>query len=489
MLKLNGKIILNALDLQDNFYPWELYRQLDDMYQFAKVHCQKIAVVLSHPGGQESSKVPLTAEGKYAASYLNMEFWLNILEKGCTAENWSYPREDAKKCFYSIVKEFYQKPEQKDALLQEIEDDQIEEKLQHIISSGGLTVSPKDVQTTVILLALCKLAGVDVLSQSFHRREINPPTQRKPKVRPEDPKQTQRQEAGSKTQKPSADPEEQETVQVEKMPDVGVLRLETNATPYRFFYYDQERLESGMQIRTVRLEAIAGRDRSKRLTVQIVHPKSNQVILSAVLNIGDFRDCNVVDGRVIKFLPTMSISEDLCVIHNQKTKQLDVIPYQADPWTVTMDEEEANTITCVAAGDDQRQGFLCITGGKILTDFYKPCEDYFTRIQLQIIPETIVEADILPDGYRLLTSDGNILSDMPIWDGKRAQVSLTDVGRKSDLTVSGLSQTVEAVLGADGHSLAARNRQGERTIIFAKDPVHSIELLGGQNMYTIREGK
>ena len=100
-----------------------------------------------------------------------------------------------------------------------------------------------------------------------------------------------------------------------------------------------------------------------------------------------------------------------------------------------------------------------------------------------------MEADILPDGYRLLTSDGNILSDMPIWDGKRAQVSLTDVGRKSDLTVSGLSQTVEAVLGADGHSLAARNRQGERTIIFAKDPVHSIELLGGQNMYTIREGK
>lgn len=463
MLKLNNQIVLNAWDLQRYFSPWDAIRQIEDVLVFARVHCQRLAIVL-----RDQRNADTGGPVGYGAAYLNKQFWIEVVEEGSKPSGWKYSSASVKACFQDILRtkfEEYTSPEQNKPLLRELADAGVEEKLQYILSSGKLTGSPQDIRTTILLLALCELAEVDVFAQSFQRWEAEP---KKPQTAAASVHQSSRKEPVPPPKKPPA----------ERVPDVEVLRLETRGTPYRFLYYERDELEAGQTIRSVRLEAVTGRDKANNITIQLVHPKTDQLVLSTVLNAGTFRDCTVVDGKIVKLLPTMAISQNLCVARTQRSEQFEVVPFGSDLWTIDMDPEEARGVTCLAAGDEQTQGFLFVSGGKVLTSFYKPCEDYFVRMEMQMITDPIVEAKIAPEGYCLLTSVGSVISDIPEWNGRKNLVSLSEFGRKPDYVIENMTQAAEVVLNESLNSLAVRDRHGKMDVIFAEDPARSIHKTG-----------
>lgn len=477
MLKFNNQIILNAWDFQKYFSPWEALRQLEDVTVFARVHCQKLATVLTRGKGSPNGTDQTTAAGRYGASYLTKEFWIALLEEGKNPAAWRYTDKSVKACFQDIIKskfEEYDSPEQNKAMLQELADARMDAKLQYIISSGKLTGAPQDIRTAVLLLALCELAEADVFAQSFRRWELEPAKPKKPQAVPAP------QDGKSSKQITPQPPEKK--IQAEYLPEAEVLRLETRGIPYSFFYYEKEELEKGHTIRSVRLEAVTGRDKSKNLTIQLVHPNTNQVILSAVLNAGEFRDCTAVDGKIVKLLPTMSISKNLCVARKQGSERFEVVPYGSDLWTIDMNPDKARSITCLAAGDEQEQGFLFVGGGQVITSFFKPCEDYFVRMEMQMITDTIVEARIEPNGYCLLTNSGYVISDIPQWNGRKNLVSLSDAGRQSDFVIENMDKIVEVVMNESQDSLAVRDRQGKMDVIFADDPSRSFRKTGERSI-------
>lgn len=466
MLKLNNQIILNAWDFQKYFSPWESYRQLAEVAAFARVHCQKLATVLLR---NEPGKTSGLEEKRYAARYLDKEFWIQVVEEGRNSSAWKYEDKSVKACMQNILRakfeEDYTSPEQNKPLLQEYTDAKIDEKLQYIISSGKLSSSAQDIRAAVILLALCELAEADVFSQSFRRWEVPPakPQRLQPVSAPE----------GETSQDKRIPPApKHKTVQAELLPEVEILRLETRGIPYNFCYYEQEELEKGQVIRSVRVEAVMGRDQSRRLTLQMLHPKTNQVVVSTVLNAGEYRDCTVVNGKIIKLLPTMAVSRNLFVArklaaHNPR---FDVVPFGSDPWAIDMDLDKVKSITCLAAGDERNQGFLMVSGGEVITSFYKPCEDYFVRMEMQMIADPIVEVKIEPDGYCLLTGAGTVISDIPKWNGRENQISLSEFGRKPTIKIENMEGVTEVVMNGAKDSLALRDRDGKIDVIFADDP-------------------
>lgn len=463
MLKLNNQIVLNAWDLQRYFSPWDAIRQIEDVLTFARVHCQRLAIIL-----RDQRNADTGGPVGYSAVYLNKQFWIEVVEEGSKPSSWKYSPASVKACFQDILKtkfEEYTSPEQNKPLLREITDARVDEKLQYIIASGKLTGTPQDVRTTILLLALCELAEVDVFAQSFQRWETEP---KKPQTAAASVHQPSRKEPVSLPKEPPA----------EQVPDVEVLRLETRGTPYRFLYYEQDKLEAGQTIRSIRLEAVMGRDKANNVAIHLVHPKTNQVVLSTVLNAGTFRDCTVVDGKIVKLLPTMAISRNLCVARTQKSAQFEVVPLGSDLWTIDMDTEKARGVTCLAAGDEQTQGFLFVSGGKVLTSFYKPCEDFYVRMEMQIITDPVVEAKIVPEGYCLLTSGGSVISDIPEWNGRKNLVSLSEFGRKPDYVIENMPLAAEVVLNESLNSLAVRDRHGKMDVIFADDPARSIHKTG-----------
>lgn len=459
MLKLNNKPILNALDLQTHFAPWEVLRQLDEVVSFARVHCQRLATVLKDEKGPFSGSAKPNALGYYGASCINKTFWLAIAEAGRKASDWKYADAGVKACMDDILKEHFYKNSPTEAqeklLLQEYSDAKVDEKLQHIISSGQFTDSAGDVRTVVLLLALCELAEADVLKQSFRRWEAEPaaPGRRPAEDHSASPGPCQHAGAG-----------------IELLPDAPVLRLETRGAPYLFHYYEQDVLETGAVIQVVRLEACMGPDKFKKLQIHLIHSGTGEPAFSVSLAVGEYRDCLAVNGRIVKFLPTMAVSRNLFVARRPDTNRFEVVPFGAHSWTIDMAPGDVRAITCVAAGDEREQGFLFVSGGKVITNFYKPCEDYSVRMEMQMIFDTIVEAQIEPEGYCLLTNTGRVISDIPARNGRERVVSLSPFGRRETVHIKNKENIREIVMDKGQKSLAVRDRSGRIDVIFADDP-------------------
>ncbi len=470
MLKMNNYTILNALDLKGHFDAWDALQQLEEVAAFARIHCLRLATVLKSKGNPGEGNAKYSASGQYAAVYLGKSFWLGILEKGMKPADWEVPDENVNGCMQAILKEAVSEDNMNsngmEQLQQEYADAMIKEKLLHIASSGKLTDSREDVRTTVLLLALCELAEVDVFQYSFRRWDEEQPKRSFPEAEYE--KAVSLCEKKEETQKC-------ESIQAEELPNVMVLQLKARRKPYSFCYYAQDALNAGDLIRGVRIEACAGRDKYKKVTIRLVHPETNQIVRTVGINVGEYRDCTAVNGRIVKFLPTMAVSKNLCVVRNLADDHFEVVPFGSNAWRVDMDRNQARTVTCLAAGDVQEQGFLFVADGKLISSFYKPAEDYGVRMDLQMIFDTIVEAAIEPEGYCLLTSAGTVISDIPKWNGADRIVSLSDLGRKQDIRIDNLRNVDEAVMSVTGDSLVIRDGQGKPDVIFGDDPARSFQ--------------
>ena len=439
MLKINGTVVLNVLDLKNEFRPWSLYENLEEFTAFARVHCLPL---LSKIEGEDSCR---------KAVCFNKKFWMEILEEREDPQLWPAREAEvdlsqyvmdivwAKKRALEWEKVVEIGKEKKEIWEQELKEEKIAEKLAFILKQAQLGKKPESLKTAVILLSLCELAEVDVFAQDFQRWD---------------------QKAGG------AGPvkEEGRLKEIQIFPEAETVTLKTSSQPYCFWYYSSSELPKGQKIKTVRIEVDFGGTPKEQVRIELYDMSTKSRVQTIVLGVGEYRDCNVADGKVIKFLPTLSISKNMCLVREfYNTSQLAIVPRNAEKWMLGLEGEAADKITSFAAGEESAQGFLLVCGGNLITSFYKPCENFSVRMSLNMVADRLVEVAIGKSGYRLLTERGEILSDDPQWDGKENQISLSENGR-GIFPPENLSEDILEIAEDDSGQAIAYKERGEWTI-------------------------
>lgn len=393
ILKINDHIILNIVDLQEHFSVWEVYEQREAFVVFAQVHCCPLTVWIKAENGSMD-----------AARYLDKHFWLELLRRKpdmeCGAGH--MPVDLIRENLNKILGGEIQKEEAAKRVQLELQSLHLEEKLEHISDSGNLDAA----ETVVELLALCELAEIDARKQDFQRWL---PT------------------AAVKQDQPLNQGESEQVCSTEILdfPETDRVILLTRREPYRFRYHETDKLESG-KIRTVRLEASSREGKTLRVEL---YREDGTIAQMLEMKAGEYRDCNVANHRLICVLPTLSISDTLCVARKDYTStEITIIPRDATPWILNVDASTAKKITCFAAGDNTKEGFLYLRSGRLMKGFYKPNENYGIRQQLEMVEDRLVEVRLAEGCYELLTERGEIISNNPEKNGRTGVVSLYQRG-------------------------------------------------------------
>lgn len=425
ILRLHGKPILNFADLRNEFSAPELCEQMEAFLNFAAVHCVPLSSLL---------KDRETGE-RYPAEYLTKEFWQGVLRQ----EPW--PGEaDAWGCFRGIVesrtREWMEQDELDEESLpqleKEIADSRAEEKLLRI---SGLCEEGAGTRKVLSLLAVCELAEADALAL----------------------------EAGDwKSRR-----QREKTAGTPGGPELFLFErtacLPVGNEPCRYWYHDSDRLSPGAAIRTVKVEAAGSDNRYAVLRIELYSEQSGQCVQQISLRRGEYRYCNVSRGRIIKFLPSVCVSDELCLMRaSYDAPALTVCPCGAEEWTLNTENTSSFSV------GTKSQGFLLVREGKINSRFYRAAEDYFVRLKLDLIPLPVVESAVTPTGYALLLEDGSVVSGD---SGERTDgaVSLSPAGRCPLLTVEGRTDW-EAAISPSGGSAAVLGGEGMRAcVIFASD--------------------
>ena len=382
VLKVNNIPIWNLMDLQREFSPMAVYDRLQDFCSFARIHCVPLPQVL------EGKDPP----GLYTAKYFTKSFWYSIL----TRQEWPESVTSPEECMDTLLHPVYeqklggseenalQAEEEKQKLLRERMDAAISEKLNHIVESAGFTANAQDIRKAVILLAICQLAEVNPLKQSF--RSAQPTAAPRSQLRP----------------KAQSQPNPQMAITDFPFEETAVLAAAEE--PYRYWYHEEPEPQKGSTIHTVCIKAQPGSRSSQVVSIALFSQSTGQCIQEITLQKGEFRYCNVSSGKIIGFLPDAAVCTDLCLTRDSYTADYyTVVPRDTDSWKLNQ-----KGITMAAAGS-QQNGFLLLMDGKVSTAFYKPAKDYMVQLQFDMVMTPVVEIQVTADGSRLLLEDGTVL--------------------------------------------------------------------------------
>lgn len=440
LLKINGTPVLNFVDLQKTFSPTAIYEQLEIFDSFAAVHCVPLPVLLTD---RESGN-------RYIARYLTKEFWHKILR----SVQWPQAAGDIDACLDFFLRQEIEEQSKgednsgiKEAVDREMEDAELHQKLCFIAQSAQVG---EDYRKAVLLLVISELAEKDA-------RKVEAGGWKKPDSTGQDS-----QEQVSGDAHTAAIPFTYEET----------AYLTAGSQVYRYWYHDRDVLSPGEKIRTVRIEAKGSSNQYADVRIELYNEETGQCVQKIVLQKGEYRYCNVAGGRVIKFLPAVSLSDDICLSRSDYGKsEIMVFPKNGESWILN-----AENVTCFSAGSKEK-GFLLIKDGKVNFQFYKEAEDYFTRLQLEIIAMPVVEALVSRQGYELLLEDGSTVTNTE--KGVRKDVlTLNDTGRYPLPAVTDLSDCREAVFSETRESLAIlRSGKEKESIYFA----------GGNRKFRVQE--
>lgn len=440
ILKLNGQPVLNFADLQKEFSPLDIYAQLEAFDSFAAVHCVPLPLQLFHTENGVQTRC--------RANYFDKAFWQKVLRSAAlreTAPQQLEQKTDAADYFSSFVQALYEnkigitKPEDRSRepvegetiraeMDGELADAKIYEKLKYICESGGLRGGFADMQKAVILLAICEISEQNALSVSFQSAPI--------------------EEAS-----------EEESGGIMPFPYERTAPLTARNQPYRYWYYTSDSLAQGAHISTVRIEAKAGSNHYEKVVVELYHEQSCACVQKLELEIGEFRCCNVADGRIIKLLPSVSISDDMCLIRESyKTEEISVLSPDTEGWSLN-----AEGISGFAAGT-KNIGFLLVQNGKVNTSFYKAPDAYITRLKFDTVSLPVVEVTIEGDQYDALLADGTVISNRQA-GVKQGVVSLDADSRPPLPAIGGINGAEEIARSDTKRSTAALMRGNQRKMI------------------------
>ncbi len=373
-LKISGRPILNFYDLHNNFSPYELFAQIDLFTEFAEVHCQPLqAHVLGKP-----------------VDFMSKDFWLKLLR----LEDWPQAKslDDLfTTIFYSILdidEEDDDTGEGDKFSEREIANANIMNKLNYIAENFGA-----DFKNVIKILAICELAEVDVMT-------IEPSTWKNY----------------------NADEKNSGEI-IDKISLKTTISLTPGARVYRFLYHDSEKLPEKATIRTVKIEAAKSLNQFAEVKIEIYSERRHECLHNFTLKQGEYIYCNSADDKVIKILPSYSRSEDFYLAREDYSKsEITVYPEGSESWKFNTDN-----VSSFAAGT-KRDGFILVQDGRINHSFYEPAKDYFIRLKLDMISLPVVEAMINPDGYRILLSNGTVISRQSDAEAKNV-ISLSSEGR------------------------------------------------------------
>lgn len=453
VLKIQQTPILNFRDLQKRFWPAEIFRQMEIFAEFASVHCRPIRTQLAD---RESGR-------KYPAEYFTKDFWMGILRRS----RWP-GEENLMDCFMAAAKaelgirgndeerdpeDSRQDEEREAGMKREVRDGGLEEKLAFIARERG---SEADYGEVIRLLAICELSEVDP-------RRLEPWAWKNPE-----------------TAESGEEPEE-----ISLFPYENTVQLMTGGRVRKFWYHDDDVLAPGARIHTVKVEARGSANQYAVLRIELYSEKTGKCVQSLSLKSGEYRYCSVSRERIIKFLPDVCVSDELCLMRQRYSqKELTVIPKDGESWTLKTEE-----VTSFAPGSRQ-QGFLLIQGGKVNSRFYRPAEDYFIRLKMDMLTLPAVEALITETGYAVLLEDGSVASSRPeTW--KKGIVSLSMEGRAPVLSGADSLSCREAAVSLSGKSLAfLGNEENKHEVLFSgKGRDFSIRERDGRREVWLEEGR
>ena len=406
LLNVNGEWILNLMDLKENFSPAELFQNLNSFRSFAKVHCKLLKTCYLDP---ETKK-------KYAAKYIVKDFWYDLL----TRSQW--PEEaDPQKLLDLLLRELAaastpssgNEADPEEAVRKEASDGALAEKLSAILGGGV-----KDARSAILMLAISELAEVDArtVSSGEWSQSKDDASLRKP----------------------------------EGFGYRDTAYLAPSKVPYRFLAHEGGPLGPGEVIRTVKLAAKAGSGKFP-VKIELWKPSGNAPEAEARLAPGEYRYCTAVGDRVIKFLPSLCVSDDLCAVRADYGGQnIRVKPRDGEEW-----ELQADNVSSMSAGSGGR-GLLLVQNGRPNSVFFRDAEDFFVRLKLDAVAKTVVEARVTEDGFELLLEDGSTVtggSTAP----RTGLTSLDGMGPRP----SGLVGARECAVSRSGRSAAAILEEGK----------------------------
>lgn len=388
ILKLNDIPIWNLTDLQREFSPMAAYERLPDFCDFARVHCIPLPQVLV---SRENGKL-------YAAKYFTKSFWYSIL----TRQDWPEEVTSPEACLDELVRPLFEQEigggdennaeqgeEERLRLSRERTDAAISEKLTYIVASASLSGNAGDIRKAVTLLAICQIAEVNPLHQSFRAVEPDSDT-----PVPEEAEAAPNSDGAQSGGEPL----------ITEFPFEKTAVLAASAEPYCYWYHDEEEPQQGSPIRTVCVKAQPGARPDHLVRIALFSPTTGACVQEITLKKGEFRYCNVSSGRIIGFLPDGTVSSDLAVVRDSYAeKYYTVIPRDADTWKLN---QQGITMAATAS---QQDGFLLLMDGKVSTAFYKPARDYMVQLQFDMVMMPVVELQVTTDGCRLLLEDGTVL--------------------------------------------------------------------------------
>ena len=444
ILKANGEPVLNYVDLKRQFDPLYYYRHLETFCAFAEIHCLPLPTLLT------SKK---TGE-RYVARYLTKEFWMGVIRSADRST-----KLPAQKQFAEIVKATTKAlcdsendeeaiSETKEALSREIEDARVADKLSDL---NRLLGEPDASQMALPLLAICELSEILPSQVDVSRWKEETSSAVTPKV-PGMGVSSAAQSAGAPEQ-----PQSDSAIEFFHYEDDVYLTAGTYV--YRFWYHDEDALSKGSRIKTVRIAAKGGTNQYASVKIELFSPETKALVQTVILKKDEYRYCNTADGKIIKFLPVASISDDLCIMRETlDSSSLFIQPRNAEAWTLNVDG-----ISSFAAGGNNL-GFLLVQNGKISAQFFKPAEDYFYKLKLGMVPRPVVEATVKGNEYFLLMEDGTVFSNAKeLPSGGR--VSLTETNRHPFPTVNG-KISGEAVLSDSRKSLTVFDTASGKSAVY-----------------------
>lgn len=465
ILKIYGEPIINYWDLKNAFAPLEIYKQLEAFTEFAAVHCVPLPLQITDP----------KTGGKYIAEYLTKQFWLDIF----SIVNWKNDA-DIFSTFKTIVDdrvikiadsdEFDSEEDGMDTLIgsfeKEIKECNIQEKLKHI---SDLCSGTNQYRKWICLLAISELAEIDVLqTENSLWKDETQPVKAKNKI----PAVHHDGMEMKRNVKPESQKNASKAVEKVEISKSDILyfnydkeiKLLVGNEPFKYWYYDSDSLNSGEIIHTVRIEAQGSSNQYAVLKLELYSELSKSCIQRITLKKGEWVYCNVVHGKIIKFLPGISLSDDLCLLRSSYGEEnIMVYSPDAEPWSINI-----NDISSFSAGN-RRQGFLIVEDGKINYKFYKASADYFTKLQLDMVVLPVVEANVAEDGYELLLENGSVVSDCSKYE-RLGVVSLTPSGRRPFIRLKGPTKYSEVAISRSKKSVGILSDLPKReNVLFQSD--------------------
>lgn len=397
MLKVNGHGILNLLDLQRTCPVWQIMEQMGEFRSFAEVHCVPLPLLFTTTDGKRKR-----------ASYLTKAFWLSLLPpKPPLKENLS-----EKEWVEYIVGKWAAQYEPDAAVPEDIMREVImEAEYEKIMEKAAalLNLKNQDINLTgnelVTILAVCMLAELDMdkITSSVRRQ------------------------GAPKGGYPASHGSTQSILPVETPDNRNRITLTASSTPYRYLLFEDNRMPDKGMIKTVCVEAVGSQNEFERVMIQVYSEKENKVVWEFNLNKGEYRYCNIIQGKIIKFLPSMCIGKRRCIYrHRYNSSDLIVEDRYGGGENKTI-LEYGGGVSSFGTG---AEGDIFICSGSLMLSRYRPyMSNPAVKMKLDglmMLSECFVEVSILDDKYMLLTDWGGVYSNDRDMDGKSGVVSLED---------------------------------------------------------------